>query len=348
MNTPIPPSLTTYHVQQGMRLRLYVVFRDKSVPDDAAMSALIKMGLDDLYYWNTSPLPVDWPAESPRAISSDERVVRAEGTWRYNFDMPTAITINAQSSAIFFQVWAYSPDDTARVVVPSIEFPDVGLAVSSGVSSAGSFLDSQAYAAFQEAGRALSVPPEWVMLLAYLESRFKTNAGAGSKYVGLNQLNVAYLPAGISASDYVTWPASRQMREVVTPWLVSTWKAYFDGKPMGSPGVLYALNIAPGRLRFGAGPDAVMYRAPSREYTQNANLDTDQSGTITIADFNRFMDRLSRESAFRREAEKLPSAASPLGDDGGSGWKIAGLAALVAGVAGGVYWIRNRKRRPRR
>jgi murein DD-endopeptidase MepM/ murein hydrolase activator NlpD len=122
-------------------------------------------------------------------------------------------------------------------------------------------------------------------------------------------------------------------------------------------GALYALNIAPGRVKTqGDSAGAVMYSSPSKEYQSNAPLDIDRSGSITIGDFDAFMARLQKEPLYQAAKAKLDAATGPSGTTSTStstgmstGARVAvALTGLTLLGAVGVMAYNDRREHPRR
>jgi hypothetical protein len=199
-------------------------------------------------------------------------------------------------------------------------------------------LDAAAYPALIALGQAAGVPPEWFLLALYLESRLETDPPGNGSYAGLSQINNSYLTAyGLTRATYVALPASQQITRVIMPWYLATIRTYLGHTPR-SPGVLYALNLAPSVVKTsGDAPGVVLYASPSSSYTKNQGLDVTHDGQITIADLDSFMANLATQPAYQAALQTLrsyegssSSSASPLA------WGF-GIAAVGAGVAVAIH-----------
>lgn len=168
-------------------------------------------------------------------------------------------------------------------------------------------LDADFFTKLRDYSRDLGVPADWMLLVFYLESRLDPQAHRpGSNYWGLSQINGKYLhdDFGVDPNDYGSWSASEQL-DVIMPWYAATLMHYLGHTP-SSPGVLYALNLAPGVVRTrGDGADVVLYASPSIEYQKNSGLDVDKNGTITIGDLDTFMQGLAKQPAYRAAVAEL-------------------------------------------
>jgi hypothetical protein len=187
-------------------------------------------------------------------------------------------------------------------------------------------LDAAFYPALVQAGNTLGVPAGWLLNVFYLESRLNPQIGNQYGYVGLNQLASSQLKQtfGVNPSDYLAWPASQQLTQVILPWYQNTIKVFGRGTPR-SPGVLYALNLFPNSVKTrGDSEDTVLIssRASSSyevaAYYANANggkpnsrgncgLDFDCSGQITIGDLDNFLAQLTADKAYQSALATLNS-----------------------------------------
>jgi len=335
MNTEIKPGPSSFAIQSGSSIRLVAIVRGVAT-DAEIVSGLAKLGVTATLI---ATLPNDWPAEDVPPLSSNERYARAEGTYTGSGEMPTSIPL-PNAILIVFQAWIVTAD--ARVVDVAREFPELFGGDLVGGLARGANVDADAfYPALIAWGEANRTPPEWLLRVFYLESRINPHVGNALGYVGLNQLAGTQLRAQfhVEPSDYLTWSASRQLREVVGPWYTRAIGSSL-GHPPRSPGTLYALNLAPGRVKTrGDAPGAIMYAAGSSEYAANALLDVDRSDTITIGDFDAFMTRLSTQAPYRAAAadlERYKSSATA-----SNAWKWAlGIALGAAAIAGGIYYYK--------
>jgi hypothetical protein len=202
-------------------------------------------------------------------------------------------------------------------------------------------LDAAAYPLLWQLALATWTPPEFYVAVMLSESGLdpsRPNA-SGAPYYGINQVSGDYLRAhGINPSDYLTWPASKQLARVVVPMFKENVR--YLGHAPKSPGVLYGLNFLPGRVKErGDSPDTVLAdRNDGRWYSQNTSLDTDNNGKITISDLDEILARLATKSqAYADAYEKLylmvpPGWRDPRTKNVSLMWPIVGgfLTGLVA------------------
>lgn len=342
MNTPIAPGVLTYDVSQGQRLRLFGVVRGAVADSDAAV-ALALLGLTQVTYY-TGQLPADWPTEPTVPLAQDERLFRAEGTWSKTTAMPTA-TDATGGSLIFFGVWAVTTDSASTNPLRRLAawYFEVG-----GGARGGTDLDAAFYPKLAAYAASLPwpVPAEWFLLVFYLESRLNPHIGNELGYVGLNQLASSQLQSQyhVSPADYLTWSASRQLEEVVGPWYRAALTQYLGRAPQ-TPGGLYALNLAPGRVKTqGDGPNAVMYPAGSKEANANLGLDMNKDGALTVSDFDGFMTKLASQPAYQAAlAELRKYAPAPAAQGMTTGKALLWAFVVAAGAAATVAVVRRRR-----
>lgn len=212
-------------------------------------------------------------------------------------------------------------------------------------------LDAPAYPAIRELGADLGVPARWVLSVFYLESRFMPGICNELGYCGLSQIASSTLRAQfrVEPSEYKLWPASRQVRDVIAPWYTEVVRDYLKKAPR-SPGVLYALNLAPGVVaKSGDGADVVLYAAPDNRYEQNKGLDVDKDGRITIADLDAYIAKLVLEPQFQTAAKTLDGGDAPAppsrgGGGGNTGRGGGGPFFLAIGGALLIFAARKRRR----
>jgi len=122
--------------------------------------------------------------------------------------------------------------------------------------------------------------PEYLLPILAKESSLTPSATNGY-FHGLNQVGTDYLARrGISVDDYLTWPASQQIRRVVKPFLMMH-AAQFG--PMQSGIRTYQMNYLPATVRDGkTSLDDVLVTKASRDY--NPGLDWNHDGKITVGD----------------------------------------------------------------
>jgi hypothetical protein len=105
---------------------------------------------------------------------------------------------------------------------------------------------------------------------------------AGYPYYGINQMSGSWLSAaGITPSDYLTWPASQQIAAVVTPYMAGIVKQF--GR-LHSGTRVYQANFYPASLKTARTLASKIVCSPSQAYTANAGLDVNRSGCIEVSD----------------------------------------------------------------
>lgn len=211
-------------------------------------------------------------------------------------------------------------------------------------------LDSAFFPALLRWSSSVGVPPNWGLLIFYLESGLNPAARNAFGYEGLNQIHESYLRRffGIDPVAYLSFTATEQLTRVAGPWLAREIRDNLGRAPR-SVGSLYALNFWPAGVRaHGDGPSSVLVRANSsdpheqRAYQANRGLDFNHDGTITISDLDLLFERISKQPAYQA-AERMLLATQP----GPSSMKLIGwaIAGLLAGAGGFVAW-RERHRLP--
>lgn len=135
----------------------------------------------------------------------------------------------------------------------------------------------------------LDIPPEWLMAVMYAESRFDPAVAnrQGSGAIGLIQ----FMP-GTALELEVTPERLRHMRatqqlEYVYRYLYQVQARY---GPYTSLSDLYLAILYP-KAR---GQDLcyTLYARPAEAYRQNAGLDEDRDGRVTVSDIDRYVERL--------------------------------------------------------
>jgi hypothetical protein len=204
-------------------------------------------------------------------------------------------------------------------------------------------LDKAFYGDLVAYAKGIGVPAEWFLRIFYLESGLDPSSDNGS-FVGLNQMSKGYLTnRRIDPSDYKTWPASKQLTDVVGPWYESTIDQYL-GKVPRSVGVLYALNLAPGIVKEkGDNASVALYSAPDSRYYANKGLDLNGNGSITIGDLDAFLAKKALEAPYQSARKTLAtydgSTSKPM-----SKWLWAPIAAITIGMFAAVtHFIRGNK-----
>jgi hypothetical protein len=187
---------------------------------------------------------------------------------------------------------------------------------------------------FDETG----VRPEYILPALHHESGFDPSRpnSAGYPYYGLNQVSGSYLASrGISPGDYLTWSASRQLREVVLPFL----KAYANVR---SATRLYQANFLPATLATAKSLSDVVSTRGDPYYAANAGLDANRNGVITVSDLASVMAKDAASSAVQHaiaSAYAIRPGESPkdpvYGED--FGWfsrpYVVASAILIGGAA---------------
>jgi hypothetical protein len=174
-------------------------------------------------------------------------------------------------------------------------------------------LDDAFFPALRDFAASVGAPPDWFLAVFYLESRLDPGVGNALGYVGLNQMMGGYLQArGIDPADYLTWPASRQLTQVIGPWYKQVLADFMLGKMTRSAGGLYALNLYPASVgKRGDGPlvAVICSAGPTRHeraaYRANKALDTSGSGAITIGGLDAFLFHLTEQSMYREALARL-------------------------------------------
>jgi hypothetical protein len=150
---------------------------------------------------------------------------------------------------------------------------------------------------FPAAGQALwiifdrlGIRPEYALSSLWVESGLNPAASnaAGAPYYGINQESGTWLQdRWIDSADYLTWPASQQLLEVVLP----SW-----GQMISATGVIpksgtrvEQMNFLPASLKTATSLGDVLTRSPSATYSANAALDVGHKGYITVTDISHFV-----------------------------------------------------------
>ena len=141
----------------------------------------------------------------------------------------------------------------------------------------------------REIAGILDIPPAWLMAVMYAESRFDPSATnrQGSGATGLIQ----FMPGTALELDVTTERLQRmrpvEQLEYVYRYLYQVQSRY---GPYQSLTDLYLAILYP-KAR---GQDLcyTLYAQPSQAYRQNAGLDEDRDGRVTVSDIDRFVQRL--------------------------------------------------------
>lgn len=151
---------------------------------------------------------------------------------------------------------------------------------------------------FPASGQALwtiydrtGIRPEWLVPVLASESGLNPAIPnrAGAPYYGINQISGTWLAnAGIDVSDYLTWPASRQLEVVVLPYMAAQVQAF---GALQSGIRVYQANFYPASLKYAPGLGDVIVSSPSPAYTANMGLDVGRKGYITPGDLGAFVGK---------------------------------------------------------
>ncbi len=202
-------------------------------------------------------------------------------------------------------------------------------------------LDAGAYQAFWGLYDASGVRPEYLIPVLAFESGLNPAAsnGAGAPYYGLGQNYGPSLP--VDPATYITWSASQQITQVITPYFQSIVSKY-GGLHSGIR--VYQAEFYPASLVYARGLGSKIVSAPSSAYTDNAAaFDKAGKGYITPGDLAVAVkkmiaqpyvrDAIARTYALRPwEIEQDPVYGTDFGDP------IATLL-IAAGVLGAAGWI---------
>ena len=141
----------------------------------------------------------------------------------------------------------------------------------------------------REVSNLLNVPPEWLMAVMYAESEF--DAGVynhkGSGAVGLIQFMPSTALSLQSSSQEISRMGHLEQLDYVYKYLEQVRRTHgaYNSLVDLYLGILYpkALN---------QDPCYTLFSKPSRAYSQNAGLDENRDGRITVSDIDRRMARL--------------------------------------------------------
>ena len=182
--------------------------------------------------------------------------------------------------------------------------------------------------------------PEYLLPVLYYESGFNPSVPnqAGYPYYGLNQIAGSWLAArGIDVNDYLTWSASRQLSEVVTPYMLDQI-AY--GGSLNSGARTYQAEFLPATLRTAKTLSSVLTRAGESAYNANAGFDWDHKGYITVADMAHAVSLMAAKPAVQQAIAQTyalrPGETSRdpvLGTDFGGGTFTVADGLLIGGGA---------------
>jgi hypothetical protein len=141
----------------------------------------------------------------------------------------------------------------------------------------------------KEIAHSLDVPAEWLMAVMYTESRFNPRAKnlKGSGAVGLIQ----WMPAtakdfGTTSEELLAMPAETQL-EYMFAYLQRVKQKYgdFDSLTDFYLAILYPKAISQDYCYS-------LFSKPARAYKQNAGLDENKDGRVTVSDIDKRMRRI--------------------------------------------------------
>jgi hypothetical protein len=192
--------------------------------------------------------------------------------------------------------------------------------------------------------------PEYVLPVLYSESGFDPSIQnlQGADYYGVGQTSGDKLAAaGVTPSDFLTWPASAQIERFVSPMLLGIVHGV---AALGSGTRVYQANFLPATLSSARSLDSVLARAGETNnwYRDNAGLDWGRKGYLTVRDLAHSIEKSARSPAVQSaiaETYALRPAESPhdpvMGDDFASdtGESSTFGQALVGGVLGIVFGV---------
>lgn len=192
------------------------------------------------------------------------------------------------------------------------------------------------------------IRPEYLLPVLFSESGFNPaiQNSAGYDYWGLNQISGSTLQRyGFTSADYKTWPASRQLNDVVLQYMAAQVRAY---GPLKSGTRVYQANFLPATLKTATNLNSVIATRPAAGcpagaggvYCANKGLDRENKGTITVRDLSGFIGRAAASqqvkdaiaAAYAQRPENGPPKDPVLGEDFGS----PQTPELQAGLSGGA------------
>jgi len=141
----------------------------------------------------------------------------------------------------------------------------------------------------KQVAKRLQIPPEWLMAVMYAESNFRASAVnfKGSGAVGLIQ----FMPAtarelGITTALLRNMDPVHQL-QYVHKYLAQVRRRYGSFTSLTD---LYLAVLYPKAI----GQDAcyVLFGKPSKQYRQNAGLDENQDGYVSVSDIEKRMMRI--------------------------------------------------------
>jgi hypothetical protein len=199
-------------------------------------------------------------------------------------------------------------------------------------------LDEASYAVLA----SMPVRPEY--LLPVLQSESGLNPAvqnqAGYPYYGIGQDSADILAShGIDPTDYLTWPASKQLETVVKPYMQGIIDRY---GPLNSGARCYQANFLPATLATATSLDSVIATQGSDVYAANAGFDTAHAGVITVQDLADFVAKAASTQAVQDAIAKTYAISGGSPNDPVYGTDFGKLStfstvALVAAIVSASY-----------
>lgn len=154
----------------------------------------------------------------------------------------------------------------------------------------------------REVAQRLNVEPEWLMAVMFSESRFDAAAvnHKGSGAVGLIQfMPTTAVDMNVSLSKISNMTHVEQL-EYVYRYLEGVRGKYGDFKSLTQ---LYLAILYPKALT--GDYCYTLYAKPSQAYKQNAGLDEDKDGRVTVSDVDRRMQRVFPSAYIAGKKQKV-------------------------------------------
>jgi hypothetical protein len=207
-------------------------------------------------------------------------------------------------------------------------------------------LDAASYEVLWQISDETGIRPEWLLPCLQEESGLNPAALNSLGYAGINQINAGFLAnIGVTPADYVTWPASEQLRRVVLPYMQGVVNRY---GPLRSATRVEQANFLPATLTTARSLTSVLAASGSAIYNANSGLDLNHNGAITVQDLADMMAKTAATSNVRNALAATyairpgESQRDPVyGDDFGMSHTKAFLlsALILAGAAATAYYI---------
>lgn len=165
-------------------------------------------------------------------------------------------------------------------------------------------LDDASYDAFWRISDVTGIRPEYLIPVLFSESGLRPEIRNALGYSGLNQISQAWLIAHrIDPADYLTWVASRQLLEVVLPYMQA--QIGWVGNQLHSGARAYQANFYPASLRHvNKTLDDVIVASPSAAYAANKGLDVGSKGSITVRDLAIFVARAAKAAPVKAALQR--------------------------------------------